>query len=94
MGIDFRGRSIERWNWDNRFTHNGIHYSRYIASWIKAGNTRFGWVSSSFAAWLESVGCDDQEIHDILMMANEGKLELELSAERFRKEHEDDEEED
>ncbi len=78
------------WNWDNKVTSNGIHYSRYIASWINAGNTRFGFWGSRFAAWLKSVGCTEEEVHDILCMANDGKLELETSARFFTKARQED----
>lgn len=58
----------------------GIHYSRYIASWINYGN-EYG-----FEEWLESMKeITDTERHDIMEMYMTGKLELELGAKEFLK---------
>lgn len=58
----------------------GVHYSRYIASWINCGNP-YG-----FEDWLESMKeITDSERHDIMEMYMTGKLELELSIKEFLK---------
>lgn len=64
---------------------NGIHMSRYIASWMNAGGEFIGtWEDSSFSRWLRTVGVDDeQDVHDIFEMATCGKFELEQSARRY-----------
>lgn len=61
---------------------NGIHRSRYIASWINAGgNKNF----IGFRDWLESLGIDEDEAYEIYNMATCGKMELETSAKKFIK---------
>ena len=70
---------------ENKITHNGIHYTRYIASWTKVGQkiTRHG----LFQKWLkEQEQLTDQEIYEITELALNGKLELEESV-RFYLEH-------
>lgn len=64
---------------------NGIHMSRYIASWANVGGEFIGtWEDSSFSRWLRTVGVDDeQDIRDMWELATCGKFELERSAERY-----------
>ena len=70
-------------------TIEGIYISRFIASWQKAGgNCRKDY--GLFKEWLGSLIINgrhltDGEIHDILLIADNGKLELELSAKMFLK---------
>ena len=69
----------------NEKTHNGIHYSRYIASWHNAGGRVYKY-RSIFEDWLrQTQELTDDEIHDIIEMATNGKLELEMSAKQFLK---------
>jgi len=63
--------------------YNGIHYSRFIASWMMFGNPRKE--GTSFKKWLKSIGLPDDVIHDIWLMTDNGKMELESSVARFRK---------
>lgn len=60
----------------------GIHYSRYIASWRNVGGDYYG---EQFAKWLKANGCTDKEIDDIREMASCGKMELELTAKSYVK---------
>lgn len=69
---------------ENKKTRNGIHYTRYIMSWINSGGAKFGF-GFKFEAWLRSEGLTEDEIHDIKEMAMCGKLELEINAEAFIK---------
>lgn len=70
---------------------NGIHISRFIASWEDAGgNCRKD--RDLFRKWLSSLIINgrhltDGEIHDILFIAGNGKMELEDSAKAFIKEN-------
>ena len=67
----------------------GIHISRFIASWEDAGgNCRKD--RNLFREWLETLVINgrhltDEEIHDIYFIAGNGKLELEMSAKAFIK---------
>lgn len=72
---------------------NGIHMSRYIASWMNAGGEFIGtWEDSSFSRWLRTVGVTNEEdLHDIFEMATCGKFELERSAEKYRQANKEDE---
>lgn len=67
---------------ENKMTHNGIHYTRYIVSWKKAGGKIYR--GGLFERWLrEQEKLTEKEISDILLIAENGKLELEESAKRF-----------
>jgi hypothetical protein len=69
----------------------GIYISRFIASWQKAGgNCRKDY--PLFKEWLESLVINgrhlsDKEVRDILLLADNGKVELEMSARAFLKNH-------
>lgn len=67
---------------DNKKTQNGIHYSRFIASWANAGGTDW---DEYFAKWLAENGCTEEDIRAIQEMQMTGKLELEVSAKKFMK---------
>lgn len=69
---------------ENALTHNGIHYSRYIESWRRMGGKIF--YGGLFEDWLrETQKLTDEEIRDILLIATNGKMELEMSAKMFMK---------
>lgn len=57
-----------------------VHISRIIASWRnKGGDTR----SDEFEEWLHELNLTADEISDIMLFANNGKLELEMFAREF-----------
>lgn len=58
----------------------GVHYSRYIASWLICGGDYFG---EQFKKWLEANGCTKEEICDITIMATTGKMELQYGRNGF-----------
>ena len=58
----------------------GVHYSRYIASWNNVGGYYYG---EQFKKWLKMNCCTEKEINDICEMATCGKLELEMSAKAY-----------
>lgn len=63
---------------ENKKTKNqGVHYSRYIISWIKGGGYKKYHFMSEFEDWLRKNECTEDEIHDICEMARMGKIELE-----------------
>ena len=71
---------------ENKLTHNGIHYTRYIMSWIRSGGDLNLCKSSNFAKWLkESQQLTDEEIRDICEIATNGKMELEDSVKLWLK---------
>lgn len=73
--------------WENKVTQvQGVHYSRYIASWThialkqmryKHASRFMTFHSEEFKEWLKANCCTDDEINDICNMAECGKLELE-----------------
>lgn len=66
---------------------NGIHASRYIASWVRAGGELYyGEDISNFYKWLLSMDITEDEAKHIKRLAENGKLELETRAEKFIKE--------
>ena len=74
------------YDFSNKKTHNGIHYTRYIMSWIREGGSLwFNRYDSDFAKWLKTQDLTDEEIYEICELAQCGKLELEISAKQFIK---------
>lgn len=66
---------------------NGIHASRYIASWVIAGGSLYyGEDINDFYKWLLSMDLTEDEAKHIKRLAENGKLELEIRAEKFIKE--------
>ena len=66
---------------------NGIHATRYIMSWVREGGSlkAHGEGYVDFREWLRSLGLSDEDIKYIVLLAMEGKLELEVSARKFMK---------
>ena len=64
---------------------NGVNYSRYIASWANVcrNNGIEIYYDDRFVRWLQIEGCNADEIYEIKEMANNGRFELERSAEKF-----------
>lgn len=84
-------------DFENRLI-KGIHVSRYIASWYNVGGTRDRYrnetkpshrrVETTFADWLRTLDIDgehltEDEVRYIANFAENGKLELEVSATKF-----------
>lgn len=66
---------------------NGIHLTRYIASWTNSGGSLSyrGINSEDFGEWLKSLGLSEEDIYDIVGIARNGKMELEQLAKQFIK---------
>ena len=63
---------------------NGVHKTRYIVSWLKAGGSlHYGEDIDNFRDWLLSLNLAEDEVQDIVYLATNGKLELESSAKTF-----------
>lgn len=68
---------------------NEIYVSRIVASWAKACwrlNVKC-YYGFKFANWLKTLGLSNDDVAFVLNYANNGKLELETSAEKFIKNH-------
>lgn len=64
----------------------GIHISRFVASWVNKG----GKLNFEFKEWLKTLTINerkltDEEIQDIYNFGTNGKLELEILATKFLK---------
>lgn len=66
---------------ENSFVQ-GVHISRYIASWTRCGYP----INSLFKAWLKSLDINEQQVKKIWNFATNGKLELQTSAKYFMRE--------
>lgn len=68
---------------------NGYTYAtRYIASWIReGGQLRYYNDLKLFKEWLRSLGLNEEDVTHILILAENGKMELEHSARKFIEEH-------
>ena len=63
----------------------GIHATRYIMSWVRAGG-KFGLHGEgcgAFRSWLRSLDLSEDELNCIWELAMTGKSELEYSAQKF-----------
>ncbi len=75
--------------WENVYLKDyDIHYSRIIASWINAGGKTFG---GQFKEWLQSMEDSntgekiftEDQIAEIVNLAENGKMEWQISASEF-----------
>ena len=69
-------------------TFEGIHYSRFIASWTNVG----GPMNWRFKEWLKTLTINgksipEEVVNDIYNLASNGKLELETQAKIFIDKH-------
>jgi len=78
---------------ENKTLGAGYYYSRFIASFYRAGGDPMNYRRNgkSLEAWLKSLIIDgepmkQEDIDNILFLAENGKLELETNAKRFLKE--------
>ena len=78
-------------NFENKI-YEGIHYSRFIASWLQSGGTDMIVRPRNYGLrlWLNSLIINDKPIpeevvEEIMDLANNGKLELECNAKAFQK---------
>lgn len=74
------------YEFENRMI-KGIHKSRYVASWVKAGENFFRG-GEMFKKWLEQLVIDgekltEEEVKEIYKFATNGKLELQINAKSF-----------
>lgn len=65
-----------------------VHRSRIIASWRRIGGTitNVRWRETPFAKFLMSLDVNEDDIHDIIIFATNGKLELQTLGRAFLKE--------
>ena len=65
---------------------NGYTYAtRFIMSWVRSGGKfdKYGEGYDDFRKWLESLELKTEDIEDIMFLALNGQLELEVSAKNY-----------
>lgn len=71
-------------DFENKLSSEEVHYSRYIASFIKAcSEMKITFNYGLFYNWLISLGLQEDEIMSIVMFAFNGRLELEENARKY-----------
>ena len=70
---------------ENKVIDGYVYATRFIMSWIRSGGKfdKHGKGYYDFRGWLESLGLEDRDINDIMFLAQNGKLELEVSAKNY-----------
>ena len=70
---------------ENKIINGGDYATRFIMSWVRSGGTfgKHGKGYDDFRKWLESLELKTEDIEDIMFLAQNGKLELEVSAKKF-----------
>ena len=70
---------------ENKVINGYIYATRFIISWVRSGGTfgKRGEGYDDFREWLESLELKTEDIEDIMFLAQNGKLELEVSAKNY-----------
>ena len=70
---------------ENKVIGGYTYATRFIMSWVRSGGKldKIGKGYDNFRKWLESLKLDSEDIKDIMFLAENGKLELEVSAKNF-----------
>ena len=70
---------------ENKIINGYTYATRFIMSWVRSGGTfdKRGKGYDDFRNWLESLELKTEDIEDIMFLARNGKLELEVSAKKF-----------
>ena len=70
---------------ENKAINGYIYATRFIMSWVRSGGTfdKYGQGYDDFREWLESLELKTEDIEDIMFLAQNGKLELEVSARNY-----------
>lgn len=68
-----------------RTEYEGVHYTRYIASWLKVGGSIDDCSTERFRDWLRHHHVTEDEINDIELIMDNGRLELQTTAKEWLK---------
>ena len=70
---------------ENKVIEGYTYATRFIMSWVRSGGKfdKSGKGYGDFRKWLESLKLDSNDIEDIMFLALNGKLELEVSAKNY-----------
>lgn len=76
--------SEERSRFSNELVMGYVYYTRFIASWAReGGDMKHLRKKGGFKDWLKTLPLTEEEIDDIVFLAENGKMELENSAREF-----------
>lgn len=71
-------------DFENKLSSEQVHYSRYIASFIKVcGDVGVSFNYRLFYKWLHTLKLSEEEIEGIVMLAFNGRIELEENARKY-----------
>ena len=71
-------------NFSNEQAMGYVYYTRFIASWAREGGDMTHLrAKGGFKDWLKTLPLTEEEIDDIVFLAENGKMELENSARAF-----------
>ena len=70
---------------ENKVINGYIYATRFIMSWVRSGGKfdKYGKGYDDFRNWLESLELKTEDIEDVMFLAQNGKLELEVSAKNY-----------
>ena len=70
---------------ENKVIKGYTYATRFIMSWVRSEGTfdKQGEGYDDFRNWLESLELKTEDIEDIMFLAQNGKLELEVSAKNY-----------
>ena len=70
---------------ENKVINGYIYATSFIMSWVRSGGKfdKYGQGYDDFREWLESLELKTEDIEDIMFLARNGKLELEVSAKNY-----------
>ena len=70
---------------ENKVIDGYTYATRFIMSWVRSGGKfdKSGKGYGDFRKWLESLELDPVDIEDIMFLALNGQLELEVSAKNY-----------
>lgn len=71
-------------DFENKLSSEDVHYSRYIASFIKAcRDTGVGFKYGLLNSWLTTLNLSEDEVNEIWFLAFNGRIELEVNAREY-----------
>ena len=72
-------------SFENKVINGYTYATRFIMSWVRSGGNfgKHGENYNDFRNWLKSLGLKTGDINDIMFLAQNGKLELEVSAKNY-----------
>jgi hypothetical protein len=75
---------VRSMDYENKITQDNVHYSRYLASFLRVCHERrLSFNYSMFGEWLKRMDLSEDEYKDIMLLSWSGKLEFEEDARKY-----------